>query len=666
MNALEKIIWSLPDRLLLWFAPVHSSVAQEEYVCRAYAYLWIARAQLRQCAELYGSRPSFLQDVLDHVYRPLLSGGQSAPFPVVAYVAVGYTLRHIVTPVRLAGRGSARDGDSAAGTVLPRFIGHLNRWLDEILFFDYPSGATTDEIAQIEIRRANWPALRQFALRALAPHEIGPLDFPAFDPAVCDSERVRTGLWSAHGRSGVEQRLLTDLPPAEQSPQDQMVDGYLSAMMRLIDQRVPPERGYRTGEEDQSQKVWNQQRRAIRYYLNRSGVAIAAPPQDDDKSVLTAARSSARCHLLDLHALAGYQTYAKFVPDTHTALLLELLRRHLIDPTLTQRARESTVEGVARRGSISQVLKWQLALKDDKRPPDEAYAYVYERFFNHKMLYLRRISRQSQDLALTLLIAIDLSAPAHRHAPHGGRAHSLLREVCAHLVQDCFQVLWQVPKLYADAVIVIHDGQRVVWRSTMVLTTGHSTGPFAEDIFLKDRPEWLTDEDNFADPPSYFHFLPVALTSQPHTEETEALYEDLALDEQIAEAVRAAQRARVAWFRGARLGAAAGGAALPTADLLVSVVASAAADNDALSQFDALQGLGLMQQAWLCDVGEYVRLRLMAADAEDWADWSSLSDFQHQRHGLNTAQQRPSSLRQSFVQELLRALLALCADAEIR
>jgi hypothetical protein len=549
--------------------------------------------------------------------------------------------------------------------VLPKFIGHLNRWLDEILSFDYPFGATAEEIAQIETRRANWSALRQFVLRALTPHEIGLLDVPTLDPTVCDSERVRMGLWSAQDESGVEQRLLADLAPTEHALQDQAVDDYLSAMIRLIDRRVPPEHGYRAGEKDQSRKVWIQQCRAIRYYLNRSGVAIIAPVQHDGNSTLTAARSPDRAHLLDLHALAGYQTYAKFVPDTHTVLLLELLRRHLIDPTLTQRARESTVEGVARRGSISQVLKWQLALKDDKRPSDEAYAYVYERFFNHKMLYLRRSSRQSQDLVLTLVISIDLSASAHSHASYGARVHSLLREVCAHLVQDCFQVLWQVPNLYADAVIVMHDGRHVVWRTTMVLTTRHSTGPLAEDIFLKGRPEWLTDEDDFADPASYFHFLPVALTSQARGAETEAVYEDLALDEQIAEAVRAAQRARVAWFRGTRMGAAVAGAALPTADLLVSMVASAA-DDDAVSQLDALWELGLMQQAWRCDVGEYVRLSLMASDAEAWGDWSSLLDFQQQRHGLNTAQPRPSSLRQSFLQEVLCALIALCADAEIR
>jgi hypothetical protein len=658
MRVLERFLWSLPERVWLHLAKPEQVVAQEEVLVRTLAYLWLTPAQLRRCRALYRCEQSFLQEVLEQVYRPLLQGGKSAPFPIVVLLAVGYALGQVAAPSQHDADGVAAEKDLVLAD-LTRFIARLNRWLDTILASNDQPGLTEEERASAETSRANWPAVRRFVAHALALEEIGVVGYPHFDPGVCDSSSLYSLLWSSDGHSGAENRLLHGLPPVETLARVEEVEVYLSATEQRIEQCLPPETIFRSVEEDEQWRVKQQRTRGLGSYLIRAGVSSSLANTDGEWQSAMAPGKSRR-QMLDLHALAGYQTFAKFIPDPRTTLLLELLRRQQLDPTMTQRTRESTVEGMTRRGSISQLLKWQLALKDTRLPPGEEYSYVYERFFNHKMLYLRRISRQSQDLSLTLLVVIDLSAPSHQFAHHGARVHSILREVCAHLVQDAYQVLWQVPKLFADALIIAHDGNRVVWRSTMVITTGNPSRPIAEDVFLKPLPEWLTPSDGFADPPAYFHFLPAVLISEGRTRG----YDDLELGEQIAEIVREARRARMSWVRGMRTGHA-GGAALPIADLLVSLVATATPISavDAAQRYEAITALGLVHQLWLCDVGERVNLRSISGDAEEWADWSSFVDFQQQNPG-HTTNQHPTPLRQAFIQDLLRGLLALCEDAE--
>jgi len=650
--------WSLPERILLALSPESESAHQEDTVEKSYDYLWLTSGQLQRCAEMFHSRV-FLLDLLDRVYRPLLVTGRSAPFPVVVYLAVGYAMREIEIPGTLSRHIKLR-------SVIVNFIVHLNDWLSEILTFDFPRHQTQDEMRRVNLRRANWTALNQFIRRALSPREIGShAEF--LDPGLSDSQKLRDRLQT------VEDNLLNDQQPLliKNRPREfNDLEEYFSEVEERISRRLPQKRYFLSPEEEIHQRAREQQARAVRYYLSRAGVSglfssptHRAPSSIPKENIINS--NQAREKLLDLHALAGFQAFGRFYPDERTNLLLKLLRRELTDPTSSYRARESTVDGISRRGTIPQLLKWQMALKDKSQPRGQEYAAVYDRFFHQRMLYLRRVSQRSQELSLTLFFAIDLSAPALQKIANGSRQHSLAREVCAHLLQDCYQVLWQIPKLYADAVIVFHDRCRIVWKSVVVLTEGELEKPIAEDLFLQERPPWLRVGDHFADPSNYFQFILPSLITAPKNSGVERRPENNSLSEQFIETVRTVRKTRIAWLRGMKNGGAAGGGALPMADLLVTVVVPAQPPppEESRHYFESLHSQGLLHQFWVCNCTDQIQLQHNFAVKAKSGFPSTLHDFQTQK--INPDYQPPVSLRQQFVHTLLEGLLMLCAEAEI-
>ena len=99
-------------------------IMREEQVRQSFSYAWLAGQDLTACRSRYNV-PLFLPSLLQHVYRRILMAGQFVPFPVVIYLAVGYTLGevHSTAPKREDQR------DRVAADVANNFTAELNRWL---------------------------------------------------------------------------------------------------------------------------------------------------------------------------------------------------------------------------------------------------------------------------------------------------------------------------------------------------------------------------------------------------------------------------------------------------------------------------------------------------------------------------------------------------------
>lgn len=658
LEELKSYLWSLPERV--WLAlksgeALHLQAQQEDLVWRSYHYLWLFPGQLIRCRDLFGTR-SFLLDLMDNVYRPLLAAGRYAPFPVVVYLAIGYNMSCIEIPTRVASHS----------IVLANYLNALNRWLQDILRYEYLYDPDLGDVQRAKKRRADWVRLNQFIRRAISSKEIGPnLAHLPMDPSVCDNQVLRDQLWHPDAalipnkeHRPIESRLEESLPPTRQFRSSPEIDAYLSESTLMIDRRFPVEKQRTRAVDETLHKAWQQQTRAVRYYLGRAGIRYLQGQNNQSFPHLSGSEEQA----LDLVALAGYQAFGKFIPDDYTTMLLERLRLQINDATVMQRAQQSTVEGIARRGSISQVLKWQLTLKD--KGGTLGNAYVYDRYLNHHLLYLKRVSQRSQELSLTLLIIIDLSADSFKRVAEDRCYHSLAREVCAHLLQDCYQVLWRIPKLYADAVVLVHNGQRIVWKSGMVLTDGSGTNPAAEDIFLKYIPPWLSDESEFDDPATFFQYMLPPLLDKSIKEN---LQENIPpLEEQIVDMVNLIRRLRISWLGSLPKNKVVSGGLLPVADILVTVNApSAPFTNRQIEQnYETLHGLGLLHQLWVLNPGERFSFKRLSSQGDFMEYPFRIEDFQLQRRGKDTKLSVPP-VRQAFIHEVLNNLLVLCTGVEV-
>jgi len=620
-------------------------IGREETLRTSFAYLWPAADQLRLCRQAYRC-DFFLPEVLQRIYRSLLVAGQSPPFPAVAYLAFGYTLHRIYL------RDHAPDEAR-------QYVNVANRWLSESLQYE----------KMPDRERYNWVALEQFMHRCFseialaASRNSGRPPLPSWDwmpPAICDSNKLLKTL------ADVEARLVADPTQTPFGRGDEITwrrarltgGKALAALADQISEALRPQPRGSTAHEEHLRQAAEQQAKAVHYYLGRAGVDPCAGALSRPEYGISSAPAP-REQILDLHALAGYQTYGRFMPDAETQLLLEQLRRRRSDPIVTRQSQEASVEGTTRRGRITQLLKWQLAL------PEE---YRYDRFFNNKMLYLKRISEKSRDIYVTFLLIIDLSAPANSPVLEGSRRHSVARETGAHFLQDCYQVLYQVPRLYVDAIVVMHDGQKVVWEGMLLLSDGtqnHPTG-VREDLFLQDRPLWLPEHTAFADPTTYFHFhlpaLNVALQSRDD--------DRIPLEDQCVGAVRRMRRDRAVGTQLRRTRESTQVMPVALSDLMVTVVAPAShlSDREAVSWLDPVATLALEHRLWVCECGfadevdRQIDLRLFTERTTLWCDWQSLSDFQRQVPTQRSSP--PTGLRQAFVQGLLHTLLDLYVDAE--
>lgn len=651
--------WSLPDQVWFFLSGGQEAERQEQRLIADLAHLWLDEGQLRECRRLYRSEVSWLADLTERVYRPLLVEGRSIPLVVVAQVSIGYTLRRVAIPPALDGHASEE-----FATAMRIWIAQLNRWLGQQPVLDQMREVSLTERIASRGQRATWIGLRTFIERSLSQHAISGNGYPALLPRACDGTALRNALCASENDDGVEQRLLRGLPPKATSEDDEAVTKYLTSAADSIRLRWPPHLTVAGGEEAQVLALAGQRQEASWHYRGRATFSIIQQ-KTSTPSVANRQVTMGQRKLLDMHALSGFQAYGTFSPDGQLSKALDLLRRRQIDPTVTRRSQESTVDGIARRGAISQLLKWQLALSNDELdvPPGQSNAYLYDRYFNRKLLYLQRVSRQSQELALTLLITLDLSGASHRRLLDGSRIHSVLREVCAHLAQDCYQVLSQVPKLFADLVLVLHDGTNVCWRSSQVIAVDGV--PSAGDLFLKPPPLWINPEEEFDDPATFFQFLPQRLLAgQAIANGNEQLPP---LEEQIADSVRVARRARLMWLRSSK-GRATAAALLPSADLLVSITAVPGPIDHTADHFsfNGFGSLGLAHMPWLCVADEQVELRRLSARSTIDRDYSSLDEFRRLRPGRNPAQQRPAPLRQLFVDSVVRELRSLSNSMEQR
>lgn len=649
--------WSLPDQVWFFLSGGQEAERQEQRLIADLAHLWLDEGQLRECRRLYGSDLSWLGDLTERVYRPLLVDGRAIPLVAVAQVGIGYTLRRVAIPPALDGHASEE-----LAAAMRTWIAQLNRWLGQQPTLDQMREVSPTERIVSRRQRATWVGLRTFIERSLSQRAISGSGYPALLPRACDGTSLRNALCAAENVDGVEQRLLRGLPPMATSGDGEVVAKYLISAADSIRLRWPPHLTVAGGEEAQMLALAAQRQEASWYYRGR---ATHSTKQQDTSTPAVADGQAAmgRRRILDMHALSGFQAYGTFSPDGQLSRALDLLRRRQIDPTVTRRSRESTIDGIARRGAISQLLKWQLALSNEGPdvPPGQSHAYLYDRYFNRKLLYLQRVSRQSQELAMTLLITLDLSGASHRRMPDGSRVHSVLREVCAHLAQDSYQVLSQVPKLFADLVLVLHDGANVCWRSSQVIAADGV--PSAGDLFLKPLPSWLNSDEEFDDPATFFQFLPQRLLAgQAITNDNGQLP---SLEEQIANSVRAARRARLMWLRSSKGGATAA-ALLPTADLLVSITAVPGPTDQSAggTSLDGLGSLGLTHLPWLCVADEQVELRRPSAASTIDTYYSSLDEFRKLQPGRNPAQQRPVPLRQLFVDSVVHELRSLSNSME--
>jgi hypothetical protein len=463
------------------------------------------------------------------------------------------------------------------------------------------------------------------------------------DPSICENRFV---LELLSGKFGVEQRLIEGRAPLPGIYPNLATADYMIEMTARINRYLQPPAREISAEGDRRQVVEREQVRAIRYYLTRAGITAAGDTQSR--------ALGQRRHLLDLHALAGYQAYGKFIPDGKTNLLLDQLRRHLLQPTLSYRSRESTVDGTTRRGRITQVLKWQLAL--DK--PE----IIYERFFNHKMLYLRRVSRKSQDLYTTLLVVLDIGAAAHEFAFHGGRVHSLEREVAAHLIQDCYQVLYQVPKLYTDAFIIVCAEERVLWYTVVELSDGSGKQKDEiKDVFLQPRRDWLSDESATADPTTFFHFLlPMFESAQCDANQ---------LEEWLARTIRETRATRASWIKASSHAHEWLGGMMPVADLMITLYLrpSSATSTRIPLWHEGLYPLALSHQLWIGECDDHtVTLGQHDASSAEQAVCALRAFQEQQTHSVEqSSSNRQSSMRQQFIQKNLQALIALCSQVEM-
>jgi hypothetical protein len=625
--------------------PFRQRISHEDTLFASFAYLWLAADQLQLCQQAYRC-DSFLLEVFQRVYRSLLVAGQPQPFPAVAYLSLGYTFHIIHMRERNRAPAEAR-----------QCVDALNRWLSESLQYE----KVTDQ------ERYNWVALEQFVHRSFAEIALAasrntgkpsPALCDGMLPAICDSDKLSRKL------RDIETQPLTD--PYSQDDENiwrrarRTTKKTLEALADQINAALMPQPRGKTETEKRLHIAADQQAHAVRYYLGRAGVALRIPPSSEATSEREVFQPpEPRQQILDLHALAGYQTYGRFLPDTQTDLLLEQLRRRRSDPIVTRQSQEASVEGTTRRGRITELLKWQLALPE---------AYRYDRFFNHKMLYLRRISEKSRDIYVTFLLIIDLSAPASLPVLAGSRRHSIAREMGAHFLQDCYQVLYQVPRLYADAIVVMHDGRSVVWEGTLVLADGTQIHPAGvrEDLFLQDRPLWLARYTRFADPATYFHFQLPALRCTAQSDDGYPL----SIEDQCVDSVRRVRRDRATWSHLPRSQETAQVIPSPLSDLMVTIAVPARhlSDREIARWLEPMAALALEHRLWACECGvadgvdHQVDLRLFAERPMPWRDWQSLAGFQGQAPTCNS--NPPTGLRQTFVQTLLRTLLDLYADVE--
>jgi hypothetical protein len=462
------------------------------------------------------------------------------------------------------------------------------------------------------------------------------------DARVCQSEKVRGDLWrSNHGRA-LEQRLLAGLPPVAQPYRDpqgvsrlleDMGSRILAQISQVPEHESPPERDRRLAVQHQT--------RAIRYYLGRAGIRR-----------LLGAGTRASAYLLDLHALSGYQAHGRFVPDSATHQLMALLRRTRSDPDTIQQSRESAVEGITRRGAVSQLLKWQLALPR---------ALVYERYVNRKLLYHRRVSQRSQDLSVTLVFAVDVTANAARPTAHGARVHSLGREICAHLVQDCHQALWHIPRLFIDAILVMHDQEHLVWKTALALSDGDRKRPVADDLFLRELPAWADEALGLDDPATFFQFVLPALTT-PAGVGSGRRHRAGAVAQTI-ELVGQVRRARLAWLRQTGREA-----ANQATDFVVTtqVVLDGKEGRVAARSWQELRTLALRDAFWACVAADRIELERFEHGRSRAQLSCELTAFQQMLPAAPRIgdRERPAPLRQWFVQDLLRSLVSLCTEVE--
>lgn len=661
--------WSLPDRVWLQSQSggkydFSRREEQENDFTRSMFYLWLSPTQFRFCQDVYGT--PFLTGVLDQVFRPLLESGFSAPFPIVVYLTAGYTLGRLDIPRE---HPSARKWQIP--TIVNSYINALNVWLEEILRFEYRTRIMENEYGEVTSRPFNWLHVLQFTRRVLSHQEIGVREeYIVYDASICDSQSLRESLSEGEGTVW-ETAFATGTAFKKVPSPDHDLNMYFRRALEQINCRLPPE-APRGELPDQSikTKIREQQARAVRFYLGRSairqGLDLVTGARYDSMLVYTYSDMVYE-QLLDLRALAGYQAFGKFEPDEQTKMMLELLRRQMVDVTMIQRARESTVEGLTRRGSFSQILKWQLALKDITLPEKSRFAHVYDRYLNHHLLYLKRVSERSQEMLLTFLVVIDLSTGSFEKMAEGTRWNSAVREVFAHLLQDSYQIVWRIPKLYVDAVVVIHDGQQILWQTVLTLSEGDAQNPAADDVFLRLLPTYLSSELAFADSATFFQYLVPPLLMQP-LEYAPVEAKDQKLAESILNVVMATREKRIFWMRGNRktTGASSGGL-LPSADLLITLLSSpdpGSAPDRPGEEYDIFGSLALTQHFWMLDMDRSkVRMRLSTQGGEYNSSYAcSLSDFEWQN--LINNSQPPASIRQAFIHEILSGLQALCIGEE--
>jgi hypothetical protein len=606
----------------------------EEDVRQSFVYIWLEKSDLTKCQKFLSPGPDFLIYLFQQIYRQILIAGRMVTFPIIVYLAVGY-LRRQVTLISHDNYPSVDDDVLEAFRIAEKFAGKLNKWLEKVLQYEQEKDPDVRNAL-----RHNWKALEQFLLYAL--HEIGP-ELSArqihIDPSLCDSSAIRDYIDDKD--TGLKHSWLQGKYPIPGAFSELNTLKQMSEMVERINRYI------QLSETDKRLSVEREQEHAIRYYLSRAGITEMALNNKNGSNRF-------RQHLLDLHALAGYQAYGQFIPDAKTTLFVEQLRRRLLEPTQTQRSHESTVDGVTRRGTITQVLKWQLALKEP--------AIIYERYFNHKMLYLRRINRKSQDLYATLLVIVDLDEFANQRAFHGGRVHSIEREVVAHLVQDCYQMFAQVPKLNVDVFIVVCHNKCVIWHTMLVLSDGTGKYPAnTNDVFLQHRPpgDVMAKQSGVADPATFFHFLlPTFELRQSAPGELEQWIE------KNIRSVRHERAKRIKQDKTSELTT----DALAIADLMVTLFVGSMdrIQLDESSFHSRMASLGLFSRSWEIGCNSH-KVSLFQGGKSGKKLECDLDAFQKQTPLVigTTPNLLQASIRQQFVQEFLLALIESCSQVEI-
>ncbi len=575
-------LWSFPDRLWLrWHAPRN----HESKIINCYPYLCIDPVQMRECRDLYGpfaESESFLLALLDNSYRPLLEEGYAIPFAMVFHLAVGYTFGQVTFSPLLEEKLSKTNRNQGGETHLfVKYIEQLNFWLRDSQDPRFaPEKAnqdrfTDEEIAQLRKRRANWVSLNGFIRLMFSNSDLGDENF-RIDPQVCDSNKVRENLFSRAilGR-GVEPRLVKGYFPTPSFVEYKLLEKYFSKVSEKLAHLS------QTSNENKPQEILlSKVKRRSTLYLERAGRTRDESVSDDLREMdLENISSFITEQQIDLRALANYQMYGKFDAVTESEQLAEWLYYRANDPEVVHQTRESTVDGITRRGQLYQALKWQLGLPEP---------VVYERFFNNKMLYMKRISSKTQQTRITLLFLIDISDSIWGYtSTYTLRPSSIFKEVCAYFAQDFYHKLWQIPQLYANAVFIFYADSHVVWRSVVTLTEGNLQRPIPDDLFLLSPPHWLRayeTKEPFKDPPTYFQWL----TPQwlPASWENEA-----SLLDQVEETLDDVESAYKMWYRNKT------GSRRTNTDLLITVTA-AESDSSDLPDFELLGRFGTIHHLW--------------------------------------------------------------------